>query len=40
MSDKEIDGIKVTTHIARKLTAQEIRDLHFVFQLFDVNLDR
>ncbi|CAG5131103.1 unnamed protein product [Candidula unifasciata] len=36
---KEVHGIRVTGRILEQLTPQEIRDLRFVFELFDLNSD-
>ena len=39
VDEKEVHGYKVSSRVLKHLTAQEIRDLLVVFELFDSNAD-
>ncbi|KAK0056433.1 caltractin [Biomphalaria pfeifferi] len=39
VDEKEVNGIKVSSRVLEQLTAQDIRDLHVVFEIFDTNSD-
>jgi hypothetical protein len=39
VDEKEVHGYKMSNRILKNLTAQEIRDLLVVFELFDTNND-
>ncbi|XP_041377827.1 caltractin-like [Gigantopelta aegis] len=39
VDEKEIHGIKVSTRVLNELTAQEVRDLRTVFEIFDTDSD-
>lgn len=39
VSEKEMFGVKLTSHILQEFSTQEIRDLYAVFKAFDANSD-
>lgn len=39
VSEKEMCGVKLTSHLLQEFSPQEIRDLHIVFNAFDMNSD-
>ncbi|KAH9514080.1 hypothetical protein Btru_030160 [Bulinus truncatus] len=39
VNEKEVNGIKVSSHVLEQLTPQDIHDLHIVFEIFDTNSD-